>query len=112
MILLTRVRRNGRVDMLIVLAQENIERIRQYDCAEVIWSQLPPEYSQRRPGTIGVGFATAAELFEIERMSATDPDWKEKAFKLLTRGFIFKPEAGDHDFGPTKLGEPTEGTKQ
>jgi hypothetical protein len=112
MLLLTRIRRNGRVDLLIALAEENIERIRKYDAAEVIWPQLPREYGSRMPNTIAITFCTSAEQEEIERMSARDPDWKEKAFALLTRGFEFKPEAGDHDFGPTVLGKPTEGTKQ
>lgn len=112
MMILTMLRRNGTVDLLIVLNQESIERIRAYDPAEVQWSQLPPEYSMRKPHTIGVGFCTEAEQKEIERMSANDPDWKEKAFKLVCRGFEYKPQAGDHDFGPTVLGEPTKGTKQ
>jgi hypothetical protein len=111
-IIRTRVRRNGTVDLLIALAEENIERIRQYDAAEVIWPQLPQEYCMRRPHTIGVTFCTQAEQDEITRMSNTDPDWKDKAFQMLTRGFEFKPELGDHDFGPTVLGKPTEGTKQ
>ncbi len=112
MMLLTQVRRNGTVDLLIVMDQESIERIRAYDPAEVLWGSLPTEYSTRRPHTIGVGFATAAELFEIEHMSKSDPDWKEKAFKMICRGFEFHPEKGDHDFGPTVLGKPTEGPKQ
>jgi hypothetical protein len=112
MMLLTKVRRNGTVDLLIVMDQESIERIRAYDPAEVMWGSLPPEYSMRRPHTIGIGFATAAELFEIEQMSKTDPDWKDKAFAMICRGFEFRPDKGDHDFGPTVLGKPTEGTKQ
>ena len=112
MLILTRVRRNGTVDLLIGLGDDNIERIRSYDAAEVVWPQLPHEYSMRRPHTIGITFCTQAEQDEIARLSNSDPDWKEKAFKMLTRGFEFKPEMGDHDFGPTVLGKPTEGTKQ
>lgn len=114
MILLTRVRRNGTVDLLIVLAEENLQRIREYDAAEILWATLPQDYAMRRPHTIGIGFCTAEEQREIERMSQTDPDWRNKAFALVSRGFKFKfkPEAGDHDFGPTVLGKPTEGPKQ
>lgn len=112
MILLTKIRRNGSVDLLIALNEENIERIRNYDAAEVIWPQLPRDLAMRRPTTIGVTFCTQQEQAEIERMSVQDPDWQEKAFKLLTRGFEFKPDKGDHDFGPTLLGKPTEGSKQ
>jgi hypothetical protein len=112
MILLPRIRRNGRVDLLIVLDEESFSRIRTYDPAEVLWDQLGYQYSTRRPATIGVTFCSAGEQEEIERMSATDPDWKEKAYTLLTRGFKFQPDKGDHDFGPTVLGKPTEGSKQ
>lgn len=112
MLLIFRVRRNGSVDVLIALDEDSIGRIRRYDQAEVIWPQLPAEYRMRRPGTIGITFATKEEQDQIARMSNTDPEWKEKAFKLLTRGFEFKPEMGDHDFGPTVLGKPTEEPKQ
>jgi hypothetical protein len=112
MMIITRVRRNGRVDLVIVLAEENIERIRRYDPAQFDYSTLPVDSSLRRPETVAVAFATAAELGEIERMSASDSDWKEKALKLLSRGFEFRPDLGDHDFGPTVLGKPTEGAKQ
>lgn len=112
MLLLTRVRRNGRVDMLVVMGEENIERIKQYDPVEIMWGTLPPEYSMRMPATIAVTFATAEEMKQVEQMSVSDPAWKERAFAMLTRGFQFRPEAGDHDFGPTVLGNPTEGTKQ
>lgn len=112
MILLPMVRRNGSVDLLIVLDEQNIERIMQYDPAEVIWPQMPHEYSARRPNCIAITFATAAELAEIERMSLKDPEWKAKALSLLSRGFKFQSDKGDHDFGVTVLGKPTEGTKQ
>ena len=112
MIILARIRRNGTVDLLIALTEENIERIKQHDAAEVIWPQLPAEYAMRRPTTIGITFCSAEEQAQIERMSNTDPAWNEKAFAMLTRGFEFKPDRGDHDFGPTALGKPTEGPKQ
>ena len=112
MMLLPKVRRNGTVDLLIALTEENIGRIKLYDQAEIIWAQLGPEYSTRRPATIGITFYTVAEEAEIVRMSQSDPEWKEKAFTLLTRGFEFRPDLGDHDFGPVVLGKPAEGTKQ
>jgi len=111
-ILITRVRNNGRVDIVMVLADENIERLKSYDPAQVLWSDLPPETFSRRPHTIGVAYATALELEEITRMSESDPDWKEKALVLLERGFEYRPDLGDHDLGPVVLGKPTEGTKQ
>jgi hypothetical protein len=112
MMLISRVRRNGRVDVVIVLSDDNIERIRKYDPAQVEWMQLPDEICHRSPQTIGIAFATADELREIERLSVADADWKEKALKMLSRGFEYRPDLGDHDFGPTVLGKPTPGVKQ
>jgi hypothetical protein len=112
MMLISRVRRNGRVDLVIVLDEVSLDRIRNYDPAEIIWPNLPLDTSMRQPQTIGITFATAAEISEITRMSLSDADWKEKAIKLLSRGFEFRQDKGDHDFGPIPLGKPTEGTKQ
>lgn len=112
MILIARTRRNGRVDLVIVLDEENILRMKRYDPAQISWAGLPDEISMRTPNSIGVAFATAAELKVIERMSVADPDWKEKALQMLSRGFEYRPDLGDHDFGGTVLGKPTEGTKQ
>ena len=112
MMMIALVRRTGSVDLLMVLSDENIERIKRYDPAQMPWETLPIEYAMRRPHTIGVAYATAEELAEIERLSASDPGWKEKALKMLSRGFEYRPDLGDHDFGPTVLGKPTEGTKQ
>lgn len=112
MMLITRVRRNGTVDLLIVLAEENIERIHQYDPVEIIWSQMPSEISMRRPATLAVTYASAEEQKQIEQDSISDPKWKEKWFDKVTRGWKFRLDKGDHDFGPTVLGEPTKGTKQ
>lgn len=109
--LISRVRRNGDVDVVIVLAEENIERLKRYDPAQVQWHELPSEIRNRRPHCIGLVYATAEELLQIERLSQTDPAWKEKVITLLSRGFQFRPDLGDHDFGPTVLGKPTEGVK-
>lgn len=110
MLLLAKVRSNGTADLLIVLSDENIERVRHYDPVEVLWRELPKEYAMRRPHTIAVTYCTPAEEAQLLQQSVSDPDWRAKAFAALTRGFEVKP--GDHDFGPTVLGKPPEGTKQ
>lgn len=111
MMLISRVRRNGRVDFVLVLDDLSIERIKRYDRAQVFYHALPAEFSQRRPESIAVAYATAAELKQIEEISVTDPDWKDKALKLLSRSFEFRPDLGDHDLGVVVLGKPTEGPK-
>jgi hypothetical protein len=112
MMLISRVRRSGKVDVVLVLADDNIERMKRYDPAQVPWAELPKEISMRQPHSIGIAYATADELKQIEQMSVSDPDWKEKALAMLSRGFEYRPDLGDHDFGPVVLGRPTEGPKQ
>lgn len=90
----------GRVDLLIVLEDDNIERIKQYDPAEVKWSQIP--WPDVRPRTIGIGYATAEEIKKIHKLA--EEGKPQEAIKLVTRGFKFRPERGDHDFGPISLG--------
>ena len=107
MILIPTIRRNGKVDVIIVINEDSIERMKRADPAQVIWAQLPPDYSMRTMHTISIAFCTTAEEKEIEQLSASgDPDWKVMAANKLFRGFEFRPDLGDHDFGPTVLGKP------
>lgn len=91
---------NGKLRLLVVLEEDNIERIKEHDCAEVIWSQLGP-YASMRPETIAIGYASAAEMKEISQWATQGET--EKALKLVTGGFKFRPEMGDHDAGPIPL---------
>ena len=97
MMMITRIRHSGRVDVVIVLSEENIERIRSYDPMDINWDDTPPEVRTQCPQTIGVAYATQEELTTIEKMAASDPDWKEKALAMLSRGFDFRADLGDHD---------------
>ena len=94
--MITRVRPNGRVDVVIVLSEENIERIRGYDPMDINWDDTPPEIRTQCPQTIGVAYATQEELTSIEKMSASDPDWKEKVLAMLSRGFDSRANLGDY----------------
>jgi len=96
---------NGKVDLLVAYDEDALKRIRNYDPGEIVWSQFPAEYRNRLPGTISITFCSAEEQREIERLSVSDPDWKEKAFEKLTRGFEYQPDRGDHDMGPIVLGK-------
>jgi hypothetical protein len=112
MILISRVRRNGTVDLMVVLDEDSVERIKRYDPAEIPWMEMPPDIRMRRPATIAVAYATAAEQKQIEQWSVSEPDWKDKAIDMLSRGFEYRPDLGDHDFGTIEPGKPTEGPKQ
>ena len=45
--LLIPISKGSNIDLLIILEQDNIDRIQEYDPAEVIWSQLPPAMNRR-----------------------------------------------------------------
>jgi len=90
----------GKLKLLVILEDENIERIKEHDCAEIIWSQLG-QFATLRPATIGIGYASPDEMKQIVA-------WAQQgniadALKLVTGGFRFRPEKGDHDFGPVSL---------
>lgn len=111
MILLTAaVTKSNQINLVIVLGDDNLERIKQYDPVEVIWHELPWRVSSRFPHTIAVAYATREELELIERLAKDGK--QEEALQLVTRGWRFRPELGDHDFGPVALGKPSKETKQ
>jgi hypothetical protein len=86
------------VNLVIVLGDDNIQRIKQYDQAEIIWQELPWKYSSRRPHTIAVAYATADEMQAIDGLAREGK--QQEAIDLVTRGFQFRPDQGDHDRGP------------
>ena len=91
-----------RVDLLIVLEEDQLDRIKAHDNAEIQWKDIP---YRGRPGTIVIAYANAEEMVKIHKWAAED-NLKE-AVKLLTSGWKYRPELGDHDFGPTPLkGKP------
>jgi hypothetical protein len=109
MLMLTAVRADGSMDLLIVLGDDNMERVKQYDPAQIEWHKLPQYFSRRLLNIVAVGYATASEMEQIKGLASQGR--QAEAFALVTRGFKYRPEAGDHDFGPTLLGRPTEGVK-
>ena len=90
-----------KIKLLVILEDENIERIKEHDCAEVIWAQLAPYSCHMVPESITIGYATADELKKIQKW-AKEGNIAE-AIKLVTDGFKYRPERGDHDFGPVSL---------
>lgn len=90
----------GSLKLLIVLEDDNIARIKEHDCAEIIWSQLG-QYAHMKPSTVTIAYASAAEMKQIHKWAAEGNT--AKAIGLLTGGFKFRPEAGDHDLGPISI---------
>jgi len=89
----------GRRDVLIILGPENIERMREKDPFEMkIW-EMPGDAPM---GVIQIVFAYDAEMMQIEQLARQGKT--EEAIKMATSGWRYRPEKGDHDLGPEKLG--------
>lgn len=82
-------------DLWVILEAENIERMRAYDPAEVILDKLPEPWNSMRVRNIQLCYATPLDMAEVtKRLQAGEI---QHALKFLSRGFRFRPDAGDHD---------------
>jgi hypothetical protein len=57
-------------DVVIVLGEENVKQIKQYDPVEVKWSQCPEKISRSKPAAIGVAYATARATLRHANVTA------------------------------------------
>jgi hypothetical protein len=81
--------------LFIALDQENIDRIKNYDPAEVVKTNLGQPWSGLALKDVIIGFATEEEKNKVmELWKAGQP---QKALRLLSRGFKFRPDRGDSD---------------
>ena len=90
---------NGDFDLIVVLEDENIARMKQHDPAEILWKQFP--FSTLRPKTIQIAYATPDEARKISELAQSGNI--AEVVKLVASGWKFRPEAGDHDFGPVSM---------
>lgn len=86
--------------LFIGLQNENWERIREYDPAEVRLREVvrqKPLFGSLRLRDVIVGYVTDEDInVAMGKFLAGKP---QEAMRFLTRGFRYRPEAGDHD-GP------------
>jgi len=90
---------SGKLNLLIVLEDANLERIKQHDCAEVNWRDLR-EHALRAPDKIGVGYVNPEERERLYKMAKKGD--MAGCLRLVTGGFQHRPEEGDGAL-PTKL---------
>lgn len=93
---------SDRYDILIVLEKENIDRIMEYDPAEVVISKLGSPWKDWKVRTVSVLFATKPEIGELQSSMQSsrvlaDPTIFPAVIEKLYRGWKYRPEAGDHD---------------
>jgi hypothetical protein len=78
--------------LAVILSEENIRLIKNYDPAEVVLStikgELPWTYLMLKD--VVIGYATGEELKTIDALLAEDK-WRA-ALRLISRGYRFRPE--------------------
>jgi len=87
--------------VFVMLQDDNLERIRIYDPAEVQINKLGERFQKLKLKDVIIGYGTDDDQRKVlELCGAGQP---REALKYLSRGFAFRPDQGDHDFGPLSL---------
>lgn len=98
--------------LFVAFGKENLDRIAQYDPAEINLRHFGDKWNALQLKDIIITYATEPE---VETFLATCREGNPKeAMRHLTRGFKFKPEAGDADMPfsiifplPNRINEPS-----
>jgi hypothetical protein len=77
---------------------EGIDRMKAYDPGELTMNKLPPAFRALELKDVIVGYCSEADFTRVQQMMIEDGN-PVRALRHLTRGFKFRPDAGDHD-GP------------
>lgn len=99
MIMIPAIREDGYWDLLLVLSDGNIDRMKQYDPAEANLKHIkncqPADIDMRKLQKVVVCYATHEEIENI--MGVQNDNWYEAVEKIkrLFRGFKYRPEKGD-----------------
>src|SRR5678816_3209342 len=83
----------GRDSLWIVLEDENLDRIKEYDPAEVLTSKMPKQWRSSPVNSIVIAYATPEDRDEVFRLTREGDS--ATALRILSRGFRFRPETGD-----------------
>lgn len=82
-------------DLFIILEQDNLERIKSYDPAEVLTANFPAEITDRKVRTVVILYATDDDMRVVMHFCERgDPTG---ALRYLSQGFRWRPELGGRD---------------
>lgn len=93
--------------LCVILEDDNLTRIREYDPCEIVVDKLGLPWARLRLSMMRIYYATHEECVQLTAIQK-----REDALKfindVLTRGWKFKPECGDRDGGyeSVKQNEP------
>lgn len=91
-------RTDNKIDLIVVLEPENIERLQRYDPAEIFIREV---IDPRMLNIVMICYATEEDLQHMQALAQAHK--YEELKKFATRGFEFRPDLGDHDFGPLRV---------
>lgn len=84
------------MDIFVVLEDDNIQRIQQYDPAEIVHHQMGQPWADLAIRNVVVSYASPTDMLTIKVMLEHDRD-VAAALRYLSRGFAFRPDKGDTD---------------
>ena len=79
--------------VVVVLDRHSIDRILVRDPAEIGLHELPPMFREMKCRDIVITFGTDEDFKHVKELVAAGQ--VKDAFKLVTRGWKFRPELGD-----------------
>ena len=82
------------MDLFVILEDDNIERIKQHDPAEIVRRNLGP-MSRFTIRNVVIAYAGKEDLATV--MPMFENGNPNEAMRHLSRGFRFRPDSGDHD---------------
>lgn len=92
---------NERYSVLLALDDEGLQRVKQYDPAELVLDKLGEPWTHLKLKDVLVTYCNAQDLKRVQELS--DEGNPQAAYRYLTRGWVFRPDLGDHDNPPTSL---------
>jgi len=82
--------------MFVILEDDNLERMKRYDPAEIFMDLLPPEWDMKlKLKAVVIGYANRADLDTVHRLFQNGD--LAGALKFLSRGYQFRPDKGDRE---------------
>ena len=78
--------------LFVVLEDENLKRIIEYDPAQVKLDKFPRQWDGLRLKNVLIGYGSPREVADLKLCN--DPEAMQRSLNHLSRGFEFKPEAG------------------
>lgn len=101
MLILPLPRTDGKFELVVVLEDENIERIKRYDPAQFEMEKVTEDGERIGLARLTIAYASPADLLWIREL--VERGKNGEALKFIARGWEYRPDLGDHDGKPVPL---------